>query len=247
MSRQAVLITGAGQRLGAATAMRLMDAGWFVFIHVRSSLDAAQKLLEKSVARNGKECGQIVQADLTDDAQLQRLVEDIKKHELIEENGLAGLVHNASFYSQSTFQETSLEVYRNLNRLHMEAPYFLTRELLPELKAAEGAVIGIVDTSWGKAWDGLAHYTSSKAGLRQLMLNLAGELSPGVTVNCVAPGAIMAADWESEHFTSVLERVPMGRSGKAEDIAAAVHHLLESPHLSGQVLHVDGGWSIDDA
>ena len=48
MSRRAVLITGAGQRLGAATASRLMDEGWFVFIHVNSSLEAAQKLLEES-------------------------------------------------------------------------------------------------------------------------------------------------------------------------------------------------------
>ena len=246
MSRRAVLITGAGQRLGAATASRLMDEGRFVFIHVNSSLEAAQKLLEESMTRNGNDCGHVLQADLTADSQLQRLVEDVKNHTIVVQNGLAGMVHNASFYSKSKFEETSLETYRNLNRLHMEAPYFLTQELLPELKAAEGAVVGIVDTSWGKAWEGLSHYTSSKAGLRQLMLNLAGELSPTVTVNCVAPGAIMAADWESEHFTNVLKRVPMGRSGNASDIAAAVHHLLESPHLSGQVLHIDGGWSLND-
>lgn len=247
MSRKVVLITGAGQRLGAATASKLMDEGWFVFIHVRSSLEPAQKLLEESMLRNGQGCGLVVQADLTIDSQLEGLVQEIKNHVMVEQNGLAGIVHNASFYSQSKFEETTLETYRNLNRLHMEAPYFLTQELLSELRAAQGGVVGIVDTSWGKAWDGLSHYTSSKAGLRQLMLNLAGELSPTVRVNCVAPGAIMAADWESEHFTNVLERVPMGRSGNALDIAAAVHHLLVSPHLSGQVLHVDGGWSINDA
>ncbi|HJM55589.1 MAG TPA: SDR family oxidoreductase [Poseidonia sp.] len=246
MSRQVALITGAGRRLGAATASRLMDAGWFVFIHVHSSVEAAEKLLEEAVAKNGKQCGQIVQADLTNDEQLHALVAKVKNHSQVQQHGLSGLIHNASFYSQSRFEDTPLEYYRNLNRLHMEAPYFLTQELLPELQATKGAVIGIVDTSWGKSWNGLSHYTSSKAGLRQLMLNLAGELSPKVTVNCIAPGAIMAAHWENEHFTKVLERVPMGRSGSASDVAAAVHHLLESPHLSGQVLHVDGGWSIED-
>ena len=247
MSTKVALITGAGHRLGAASANLLMNSGWFVLIHVRSSRQAAQELLEQAEVQNNRKCGDILQADLTIDDELKTLVHDVKNHRLVKENGLSGMVHNASFYSQSKFEETSFETFRNLNRLHMEAPYFLTQQLLPELRASRGSVVGVVDTSWGKAWEGLSHYTSSKAGLRQLMLNLAGELSPDVNVNCVAPGAIMAADWEAEHFTKVLEKVPMGRSGQASDIASAVLYLLEAPHLSGQVLHVDGGWSIEDA
>ena len=247
MSTKVALITGAGHRLGAATANLLMNSGWFVLIHVRSSRQAAQELLEKAEVQNNRKCGDILQADLTIDDELKTLVHDVKNHRLVKENGLSGMIHNASFYSQSKFEETSFETFRNLNRLHMEAPYYLTQQLLPELRASRGSVVGIVDTSWGKAWEGLSHYTSSKAGLRQLMLNLAGELSPDVNVNCVAPGAIMAADWEAEHFTKVLEKVPMGRSGQASDIASAVLYLLEAPHLSGQVLHVDGGWSIEEA
>jgi NAD(P)-dependent dehydrogenase (short-subunit alcohol dehydrogenase family) len=77
----------------------------------------------------------------------------------------------------------------------------------------------MVDTSLGRAWEGLAHYTASKAGLRQLMMNLAGDLAPDVRVNCVAPGAIMAAPWEAEHFASVIEKVPLGRGGTPEDVA----------------------------
>ena len=247
MSTKVALITGAGHRLGAATANKLMNAGWFVFIHVRSSRQAAQDLLEHAESQNDRKCGAILQADLTVDDELKTLVDEVKNHDLVKANGLSGLVHNASFYSQSKFEETTFETFRNLNRLHMEAPYFLTQQFLPELRTSKGSVVGIVDTSWGKAWEGLSHYTSSKAGLRQLMLNLAGELSPDVNVNCVAPGAIMAADWEAEHFTKVLEKVPMGRSGQPSDIASAVLHLLNASHLSGQVLHVDGGWSIDDA
>ena len=185
MSTKVALITGAGHRLGAATANRLMNAGWFVLIHVRSSRQAAQELLEQAEAQNNRKCGAILQADLTVDDQLKHLVDEVKNHALVKENGLSGLVHNASFYSQSTFEETSFETFRNLNRLHMEAPYYLTQQLLPELRSSRGSVVGIVDTSWGKAWEGLSHYTSSKAGLRQLMLNLAGELSPDVNVNCL--------------------------------------------------------------
>jgi NAD(P)-dependent dehydrogenase (short-subunit alcohol dehydrogenase family) len=102
----------------------------------------------------------------------------------------------------------------------------------------------MIDTSLGRAWDGLSHYTSTKAGLRQLMMNLAGDLAPDVRVNCVAPGAILAADWEAEHFASVIERVPLGRGGTPEDVAKAVMFLTESAYLSGQVINVDGGWSV---
>ena len=247
MVKRVVLITGAGQRLGAGMAARLMDEGCFVLVHVRSSLDAAQRLLEEAHQRNGKPCGDVVQADLTVEADVAALVEAVNQHEQVVANGLYGLVHNASFYSQSSFEETPLSAFRQLNRLHMEAPYALTQKLLPQLEQGGGSVVAIVDTSWGRAWEGLAHYTSSKAGLRQLMLNLAGELVGRVRVNCLAPGAIMAADWEAEHFAKVLEKVPLGRSGSAEDIAAGVCFLLGHNTLSGHVLHVDGGWSTDES
>ena len=246
MGERPVLITGAGQRLGAATANRLMDEGCYVFVHVRSSIDEAEALLAAAAERNGRRCGEVVVADLTDGAAVEDLVSTVANHEFVAEHGLHGLIHNASFYSQSSFEETGLETYRSLVRLHMEAPYALTQGLLPVLEQGEGSVVAIVDTSWGRAWEGLAHYTSTKAGLRQLMLNLAGELTGRVRVNCLAPGAIMAADWEAEHFASVLEKVPLGRSGKAEDIASGVSFLLNHPTLSAHVLHIDGGWSIHE-
>ena len=246
MNERVVLITGAGQRLGAATAARLMDEGVHVLVHVRSSIDAAQQLIEEATERNKEVRGTIVQGDLTVDAEVNVLIERVKSHPLVLANGLYGLVHNASFYSQSPFEDVSLENFRSLNRLHMEAPFVLTQSLLADLERGGGSVVAIVDTSWGRAWEGLAHYTASKAGLRQLMLNLAGQLAGRVRVNCLAPGAIMAADWEAEHFASVLEKVPLGRSGEGEDIASGVHFLLTNGTITGNVLHVDGGWTLNE-
>jgi pteridine reductase len=246
VNERVVLITGAGQRLGAATAARLMDEGIHVLVHVRSSIDAAKQLIDDATRRNGEVRGTIVTGDLTVDAEVDSLIASVKAHPLVEANGLFGLVHNASFYSQASFEDVSLETFRSLNRLHMEAPFVLTQSLLTDLMRGGGSVIAIVDTSWGRAWEGLAHYTSSKAGLRQLMLNLAGELAGRVRVNCLAPGAIMAAEWEAEHFASVLEKVPLGRSGAGQDIAAGVHFLLTNGTITGNVLHVDGGWTLNE-
>lgn len=246
VNERVVLITGAGQRLGAATAARLMDEGVHVLVHVRSSMDAAKQLIDDATQRNGEVRGTILQGDLTVDAEVDGLIASVKAHPLVKANGLFGLVHNASFYSQTSFEEVSLETFRSLNRLHMEAPFVLTQSLLGEVEQAGGSVVAIVDTSWGRAWEGLAHYTASKSGLRQLMLNLAGELAGRVRVNCLAPGAIMAAEWEAEHFASVLEKVPLGRSGEAVDIASGVHFLLTNGTITGNVLHVDGGWTLNE-
>ena len=192
-----------------------MDDGCHVLVHARSSIKPAQQLIDDATARNGVVRGTVVQADLTVDEDVERLLAEVQAHPLVVEHGLFGLVHNASYYHQGPFEDVDLATYRSLNRLHMDAPYLLTQALLPQLERAGGSVVAIVDTSWGRAWEGLAHYTSSKAGLRQLMLNLAGELSGRLRVNCLAPGAIMAADWEAEHFAKVLEKVPLGRSGSA--------------------------------
>lgn len=246
VNERVVLITGAGQRLGAATAARLMDEGIHVLVHVRSSMDAAKQLIDDATQRNGEVRGTIVQGDLTVDAEVDALIASVKAHPFVKANGLFGLVHNASFYSQASFEDVSLETFRSLNRLHMEAPFVLTQSLLTDIERGGGSVVAIVDTSWGRAWEGLAHYTASKAGLRQLMLNLAGELAGRVRVNCLAPGAIMAAEWEAEHFASVLEKVPLGRSGEGNDIASGVHFLLTNGTITGNVLHVDGGWTLNE-
>ena len=76
------------------------------------------------------------------------------------------------------------------------------------------------------------------------MMNLAGDLATDVRVNCVAHGANIEADWESEHFASVVEKVPLGRAGEPIDVANAIMFLLESTYISGQIINVDGGWSV---
>ena len=246
MRQRVALITGSGKRIGAATASLLLSEGWFVFLHVRNSLDEAQRILQDFHDKNGvPPAAEILQADLNSDEEISSLIETVLRHEIVENNGgLHALVHNASIYNSTDFEEVSLETLRLNNRIHIEVPFLLTQGLLPLLKSAQGCVIGMVDTSLGRAWKGLSHYTASKAGLRQLMINLAGDLAPEVRVNCVGPGAIVAAEWESEHFESVLQSVPLGRAGDVDDVAKAVQFLLDSPYLSGQIINVDGGWSI---
>ena len=245
MAKPVVFITGGGRRIGAAISKLLMEAGYFVLIHVRNSMADAQAIIDEySNSNDGDVGGDIVQVDLLND-DIPNLIDTITNHpKVVEYGGLFGLIHNASVYQPISFDELTFEEFKKNFTIHVEVPFLLTKGLYEQLKAKSGSVIGLVDTSQGRAWQDLAHYTASKNALRQMMINLAGDLQPHVRVNCIAPGAIISAAWEIEHFASVLEKVPMGRSGEPKDIASAAKFLLESDHISGQIINVDGGWTL---
>ena len=246
MSAKVCFVTGSGRRIGASIIRKFASEGYAVLIHVSTSLHAGE-LLKSELVENGCKAD-VLQADLSDENQTSQLLENIRKHPfVIERNGIDVLVHNASVYSQVPIEKLSLETMRFLNRLHIEAPLQISQGLYPLLSAVRGSIIALTDTSAGKAWDQLSHYTSSKAGLRQLMLNLAGEYAPKVRVNCVAPGAILSADWEHDHFTKIIQSIPLKRSGDVEDISGAVFFFATSPYLTGQELFVDGGWALNSS
>ena len=232
------VVTGGARRIGAAIVNSLLDDDWTVIVHCNRSLTQAKQLLQR-----GK--GAIVSGDLSNDEDLFRIIEEIHDHDLVEEaGGIDLLIHNASIYNQEDFATVTPQELRRFSSIHLDAPFFITQGLVPKLKSKNGCVIGMVDTSWDHAWEELAHYTSTKAALRQLLINLAGELAPEIRVNGIAPGAILAAAWEKERFEKVLQRVPLGRAGKPEDIANAVKFLESADYVTGLILPVDGGWSL---
>ncbi len=232
------LVTGGAKRIGAEICRSLMADGWYVLIHCRGSLEEAENLLA-----NGS--GDVLKADLTLGEDVERLIIEVNQHKMVEKaGGLDLLIHNASIYSQIDFESVERSDLQKLTALHLDAPFFLSQGLSPLLKAKKGNIIGMVDTSWNHAWEELSHYTATKGALRQLLVNLAGELAPEIRVNGIAPGAILAADWEKERFDKIVQRIPLGRAGTPQDIAKAVHFLIESDYITGFILPVDGGWSL---
>ena len=232
------VITGGARRIGAAITNMLLDDGWAVIIHCNRSVTQARHLIKR-----GR--GAIVSGDLSSDEELFRIIEEIHDHELVESaGGIDLLIHNASIYNTGDFATVTPQELRRFTSIHLDAPFFITQGLVPKLKAKNGCVIGMVDTSWNHAWEELAHYTATKGALRQLIVNLAGELAPEIRVNGIAPGAILAASWEKERFAKILEKVPLGKAGKPEDIANAVKFLANAEYITGFILPVDGGWSL---
>jgi 3-oxoacyl-[acyl-carrier protein] reductase len=135
--------------------------------------------------------------------------------------------------------------------VNLTAAFRLTRALLMGMMRRRwGRVVGITSIVGVTGNPGQANYAASKAGMIGMSKALAAEVaSRGITVNCVAPGFIATAMTDAlteAQKTQLLSRVPMGRLGSSEDIAAAVLYLAsaEAAYITGQTLHVNGGMAM---
>jgi len=238
-----VLVTGAAKRVGAAIVRRLHGAGANVAIHYRGSQAEAAKL---AAALNGTRASSAadIQADLLAPGSCEALVAGV-----IERFGrLDILVNNASTFYATRVGAIELRHWEELVGSNLRAPLFLSQAAAPQLKRAGGAIVNIVDIHADRPLKKFAVYSVAKAGLAALTRSLAIELAPEVRVNGVAPGAIL---WpESGHFDNperqrIVATTPLGRIGDPEDIAQAVHFLASAPFVTGQIVAVDGGRSIN--
>ena len=242
-SMTTALVTGAAKRIGACIARTLHGRGCDVVLHYHGSADAAGQLAaELNALRDGS--ATIVQADLADGDALERVAAEVRSRT----TRLDLLVNNASRFFPTTVGETSRAQWDDLMESNLAGPYFLTQALLPELKAARGSVVNILDVYATRPLKRHVAYTMAKAGLQMMTLALAKELGPEVRVNGVAPGAILwpENDMSEAEQQKILEKVVLGKAGAPEDIASAVAYLgLDAPYVTGQVLAVDGGRSLN--
>lgn len=234
------LVTGAGVRLGRATALELARAGFDLVLHAHGSVDRLAGL-GAELAALGR-ASTTVQADLSDPAGIDAIAAHVRQHHA----ALDVLVNNAGVFDAVPFAEITRAQYRRTLAINLDAPFFLTQALLPLLQAAPApCVVNLCDIGGERAVARYAHYGVSKAGLVMLTRQLAVELAPRVRVNGVSPGTVSFP----ESFTPAereahLRRVPAGHEGSPEDVARAVRFLVEGPaYITGQILAVDGGKS----
>lgn len=242
MSRVA-LITGAARRIGACIAETLHTRGCDVFLHYHSSSDAVDELAKRLNALRPQSAFP-VQADLGEMEQINQLASRVKAHT----GQLDLLVNNASQFFPTQVGETSMKQWGDLMDSNLRGPYFLVQALMTELSVAGGSVVNLLDVHAVRPMPGHAVYCMAKAGLQMMTLALAKDLGPQIRVNGVAPGAILWPEQESNSVTrqAILSKTVMGRAGRPEDIASAVAYLgLDAPYVTGQVLAVDGGRSLN--
>jgi len=236
------LVTGAARRIGAAIARRLHAAGASVLIHYRGAEGEAARLETELNAARAASAAR-VKADLLAPIAPQALV-----GAALEQWGrLDLLVNNASTFYPTALGEIEPGHWEELVGANLRAPLFLSQAAAPHLAKERGAIVNIADIHAERPLQGYAVYSVAKAGLAALTRALALELAPAVRVNAVAPGAIAWPDdgqFAPPERGRIVATTPLGRLGRPEEIAQAVHFLATAPFVTGQVLAVDGGRSV---
>ena len=241
LSDRAALVTGAARRLGAQIARTLHQNGANLIIHYRGSRAEAEALVDEL---NGRRAGsaRACQADLGRDEDIERLAAVACR----AFGGLDLLVNNASVFTPTRFGEIDAADWDALVGSNFRAPLFLTQACHPALEASGGAVVNLLDIYASRPLAGHSLYCAAKAANQMLVQALALDLAPRVRVNGVAPGAILWPEDAGEaQQRALLERIPLGRRGEPQDIADAVLFLATSEYISGEIIRVDGGRSLN--
>lgn len=239
---QTAVITGAAQGLGLVTARLFAEAGYHVVLTDVQPLDGVLAAFEEASAMSG-------------DVSSEAFIADLAAHCA----GLGGadvLVNNAGISMIQPAEDTSLDQWNRMMAINLAGPFLLCRDLGKQMLAKGGGAIVNVASVAGLG--GVIHraaYNSSKHGLIGLTRTLAAEWGGrGVRVNAVCPGWIKTEmdvkDMGSGAYTDtdIVNRVPMARFARPEDVAAAILFLArDGQFVNGVALPVDGGWDADSS
>ena len=228
------LVTGAAHRLGKAFALTLARQGFNLVLHYHQSLDEAIQT-QAEIESMGRRVI-LSQADLTDPAQIQSLISNL--------DSLSVLVNSAAFMPRGNVGLLTLENWDTSLDLNLRAPFLLAQECSKKMNAG-GLIVNITDVGAQKAWSRYPSYTVSKAALESLTKILARALAPQIRVNAIAPGFVLRSEIVSdEEWQRLMNRIPLKRPARPEEIASALEFLVKNEYITGQIIVVDGGYSL---
>ena len=245
LAGKVAIITGAGTGIGQGIAKRLGAEGAKVVVDYIGPSQGAEET-QRAVREAGGEA-EIVQADITSMNDVKRLIDTTWQR-----FGTADiLVNNAGVEHKSAFWETEESEYDKVMGVNLRGPFFLTQAFVRRLLDAKrgGRIVNISSVHEDMAFPGFTTYCCSKGGLRMFLHNLAVELGPlGITVNNVAPGAIVtpinkALLSDKAKLDVLLPKIPLGRLGTTDDVAGVVAFLAsdDASYVTGSTFVVDGG------
>jgi 3-oxoacyl-[acyl-carrier protein] reductase len=231
------LVTGGSRGIGAAISHELARAGAKVAVNCRSGTEAADRVA-------GEIGGLVVQADVSDPAEAQALIERVEE----ELGDIDALVNNAGVTRDTLIARMSDDDWQAVIDTNLRGTFNTSRAVSRKMmRRRSGAIVNLSSVVGIHGNPGQANYAASKAGIIGLTKALARELgSRGVRVNAIAPGYItteLTDVLNDEQRGLILGNTPLGRLGEPEDVAGAVRFLCsdDAAFITGEVLLVDGG------
>ncbi|OGA05342.1 MAG: 3-oxoacyl-ACP reductase [Betaproteobacteria bacterium RIFCSPLOWO2_02_64_14] len=239
LASRTALVTGASRGIGKAIAIALAEAGADVAVNYRQRKDQAEATVAaiKQLGRKSAAFG----ADVSDAQAVAAMVTNIEK----ALGPIDILVNNAGIALRRSLEEMTEAEFDRTIAVNLKSAFLCTQAVWPGMRARGwGRIVNISSGAARGAGGFGVHYNASKAGMEGLTRGYAARLvKHGITVNAVAPSLIDTEMMASQRAESAA-RVPLGRLGTTEEIAAAVVMVAVNPYLTGQTVPVNGGLSF---
>ena len=237
--RQA-LITGGGQRLGAAMALALAHDGYDLALHCHRSRAAAEEL-RRHIEALGRRAV-IVEADLAREAAVAGVIAAA----VAALGPLDVLVNNASVFELDHLATADRASWDRHLEINLRAPIVLAQDFVGQLpEGAQGVIVNMLDQRVHNLTPNFLSYSISKVGLWAATQVLARELAPRVRVNAIGPGPTLAAPgMDPKLFEELCRSTPLRHGPSPEEIAQGLRFILGSPSMTGQLLTLDGGQQL---
>lgn len=231
---QTALVTGATSGLGRAIAIQLAADGAEVIVHGRDAARGAQTV-ETISSASGR--ARFIGADLSDPADLQRLVAEVGE--------IGILINNAGFSKFGPTANLDVATFDALMIADVRAPFFLVAAFAPQMAArGKGSIVNVSSMVGQVGLPSAALYSAAKGALNALTRAWAAEFSPsGVRVNAIAPGPVYTDGALPERTTALGMTTLLNRAASAQEIAEVVSFLASSraSYITGAIIAADGG------
>jgi len=229
------VVTGGAKRIGRGIALRLACEGARVAVHYGTS--------ETEAITTAAECGNgaaIFKANLEHVAEIETLFSAIEQ----QFGRIDVLVNNAGRFTTIDALQVTEADWDFIHSVNLKAQFFCAQQAAKRMIAGDGGRIVNISSLGGiRPWSKNAHYCASKAGVIMMTRALSKAFAPKVTVNSVAPGAIVFGEPNALE-ARLIAKTPARRGGMPEDIAdAVVFFVTTTTFVTGQLLAVDGGLS----
>ncbi len=238
-----VIVTGGSRGIGASIVQELVYSGYNVVLNYNRSENEANQIKNelRSIGKNVE----IFKADVRKKVQVKALVDfTVEKFGKVDV-----LINNAGISQIKLFTDITEDDWNNMLQTNLTAVFYATQEVLKYMiPRKEGCIINISSINGISGASCEAHYSASKAGLDGMTKSLAKELGlSNIRVNSIAPGLIdtdMNKCLTEEEKNNLIQEIPLGRIGKASEIASSVKWIIENEYVTGQIISINGGWDI---